>query len=171
MSLFTLLKTEHREVERLLGQIQTMLKAGREDREVIDTFREMSEKLFAHAKAEESVVYSQLRERDETKKFAYEALEEHQIVVNLLAKLQASDVVTDQWRGRFKILMEAVVHHVEEEESTAFPLMRKAFSREELEKMAEDMEIAEVSVKEGALSPAMFSDWSQETQTPPSLQH
>lgn len=171
MSLFSLLKAEHREVERLLGQILTMLKSGKNDREVIGVFREMSEKLFAHAKAEESVVYTMMRAREETRKFAYEALEEHQIVVNLLAKLQTSEIIDDQWRGRFKILMEAVVHHVEEEESTAFAQMRKAFGRDELEKMAGEMEIAETSVREGALSPEMFSDWSHEVQAPPSLHH
>lgn len=163
-TLFNLLKQEHRDVQKLLVQIDANLDHGVPDNEIWGDFDEMSDRLFAHARAEEDVIYSQMREREESKDFAYEAIEEHQVVVNILAKLQAAERIDDRWRGRFKVLKELVETHIKEEESSGFARLRKAFDTNELEQMADDMETAEVSVMESDVHPEMYTDWFKRSQ-------
>jgi hypothetical protein len=71
----------------------------------------------------------------------FEALEEHRAAGDLvLPDLLRTDVSSDQFGGRAKVLKELVEHHADEEEKEMFPrakaLMDKAQLRELGERMA-----------------------------------
>ncbi|HVM00457.1 MAG TPA: hemerythrin domain-containing protein [Egibacteraceae bacterium] len=107
-----LIRADHREFERLFG----LLRDRGEDR--ASRLRELADLLVAHALAEESEVYPKLRlhapeEREEIE----HSVEEHAEGNEALARLQmVSDVTSRQFDQALDELVEAVTHHIEEEE-------------------------------------------------------
>ncbi len=140
MHIFDILKTDHKEFQDLLDSIQAKLDTDEfETQEIRPLFEELSHKLFVHMKAEEAAVYSRMFHDEETKEFANEAQEEHEIIIRLLVKLEKAAEVDDQWLGRFKVLKNAIEHHIEEEETEGFESMRVIFTIDQFEEMGDLM--------------------------------
>ncbi|GAA3888213.1 hypothetical protein GCM10022243_61390 [Saccharothrix violaceirubra] len=81
---------------------------------------ELSALLVAHAEAEESEVYPALKrykkvDDDEVDHGAEEHAEGHQA---LLALLEVGDTASEEWEDKLEELVEALNHHVDEEERT-----------------------------------------------------
>jgi len=141
MDAITMLKDDHRTVERLFkGFERAGERAYVEKRKIVDM---VIEELAKHAAVEEQLFYPVTRQTvPETEDLALESLEEHHIVKWVLSELDGMKPTDERFTAKVTVLMENVRHHVEEEESDLFPQLRKSMKRKELEELAEAMEAA-----------------------------
>ncbi|GLZ33808.1 hypothetical protein Lesp02_59960 [Lentzea sp. NBRC 105346] len=113
-----LIMSDHREVERLFDE----LKNHPEKRPLLTPV--MCSLLVAHSRAEEAEVYPVARqEAGETDEVEH-SQEEHAQAERLLIKLSACDPASPEYDRALEKVVEAVTHHVEEEESTVLPGMK-----------------------------------------------
>lgn len=140
----TLLKEDHRRVEGLFKKYEkTTDRALVTRRDLVD---KIIEELSVHAAIEEQVLYPVAREVSaDLETDTLEALEEHHLVKVTLAELQKLDPENERFHPKVMVLMEAVRHHVEEEEGEMFPALRKAISRSDLASMGEALEGAKTA--------------------------
>ena len=114
-----LIMQDHREVERLFDELKTH---PEQRRLLIPTLTSL---LTAHSRAEEAEVYPVARdEAGEAEEVAH-SQEEHAQAEQLLARLAQTDPEASEFDEVLDDLVEAVTHHVEEEESTVLPGMRE----------------------------------------------
>ncbi len=126
-----LIMADHREVERLFDKM-------REDPEsrpmLLPTVTTL---LIAHSRAEESEVYPAARdEAGETDEVAH-SQEEHAAAEELLVKLKQMDVNSADFDSTLDELIEAILHHVEEEEESVLPGLRTSLSSERLQELGD----------------------------------
>jgi len=113
-----LIMQDHREVERLFAE----LKNHPETRPLLVPV--LSALLTAHSRAEEAEVYPAAKdEAGETHEVAH-SQEEHVEAERILARLAATDCESPDFDTVLTELVDAVTHHVEEEESTVLPGMK-----------------------------------------------
>lgn len=142
MNALTLLKQDHGNVEELFQRFEV---AKADDTDELARVRDLVlTHLSRHAAVEEQVFYPAIRERlgDETAATVLEGLEEHHLVKLALTELEKLAPTHERFRAKFTVLIENVRHHVEDEENDMFPLVRDAFTVEELNTMGETMENA-----------------------------
>jgi hemerythrin superfamily protein len=114
-----LIMQDHREVERLFDELKT----HPEKRPLL--IPTLTSLLTAHSRAEEAEVYPVARdEAGEAEEVAH-SQEEHAEAEQLLARLAKTDPQSPQFDEVLTEVVEAVTHHVEEEESTVLPGMRQ----------------------------------------------
>ncbi len=109
-----LILADHRRFEELFRDLRDRTS----DRTAL--LGDLAELLVAHAEAEESKVYSALKrykavDSDEVDHGAEEHAEGHQA---LLALMEISDTESEDWEDKLEELVEALNHHVDEEERT-----------------------------------------------------
>jgi hemerythrin-like domain-containing protein len=139
MNALTLLKQDHGNVEELFHRFET---AKPEDVEELSRVRDLViEQLSRHAVIEEQVFYPAIRTRlgDEHAFTVLEGLEEHHAAKMMLSELEKLAPTHERFRAKFTVIIENVRHHVQEEEDDMFPLVRDAFTVEELNEMGEQM--------------------------------
>lgn len=137
MDIYEALKKDHEEVKALLDELVS-LRNDDEYRFVL--IEEIRNHLIPHSRAEESVFYNTLRAVNADKKIVFHGFQEHLEAETLLRTLQVMDKVNLEWKGTAEKLRDAVLHHVEEEESEIFAEARAAFTKEEAEAMCEAFE-------------------------------
>ncbi len=121
---------DHREVERLFQE----LKSAPDKRPLL--VPTLTSLLVAHSRAEEAEVYPVARdEAGESEEVAH-SQEEHAQAERLLAELLDCDYDSPQYDAKLREVVEAVTHHVEEEESTVLPGMRERLSHTARMKLA-----------------------------------
>jgi hemerythrin superfamily protein len=141
MDAITLLKNDHKTVERLFKQFEkTKESPPKARKKLVD---QMIKELSVHAAIEEQVFYPAVREDvPDTEDTVLEGLEEHHIVKWTLSELKDMDPEHERFEPKVTVLMESVRHHVEEEESELFPEVRKALGRKRLGQIGESLELA-----------------------------
>ncbi|HKY13662.1 MAG TPA: hemerythrin domain-containing protein [Microthrixaceae bacterium] len=141
MDAITLLKDDHRKVEELFRRFE---KAGdrahADKRKVVDR---IIEELSRHAAIEEQLFYPVSRATvDGVDDTVLESTEEHHIVKWLLSELEDLDPTDERFDAKVTVLIEAVRHHVKEEEKEFFPKVRDQLTRASLTDLGEAMEKA-----------------------------
>lgn len=124
--IFDLLKRDHDEVSELLHELES---AG--SRKAQELLGEITRKITAHSRAEESVFYGHLLHNERTRAKILEALEEHKLVDTLLLELDRLQTKDEKFKAKVGVLRDNVGHHVDEEEGELFPLARQIISEEE----------------------------------------
>ncbi len=144
MDPITLLKSDHHTVETLFKQFeQAGERAHVQKRKIVDR---IIEELSVHTAIEEQVFYPVARAAvTEIEDIALESLEEHHIVKWLLSELVDMDPMHERFTAKVTVLMENVRHHVEEEESNFFPMVRAQLGRNELADLGETLANAKKS--------------------------
>ncbi|WP_268257224.1 hemerythrin domain-containing protein [Streptomyces zaomyceticus] len=105
---------DHRTMEELFRRMRSV------EADRAAALKEFSALLVAHGEAEEAEVYGALKRfRDIDNEEVEHGTEEHaEGNEALLALLEVEDVGSDAWDSRLEDLVEAVSHHVDEEERT-----------------------------------------------------
>ncbi len=139
MDAITLLKNDHKTVEKLFKQFE---KSGAgafvAKRDLVDR---MIKELSVHAVIEEQVFYPAIREQvSDANDMVLEALEEHHVAKQTLAELERMAPDHERFTAKVTVLIEAIRHHVEEEEGELFPEVRKAMGRKRLGEIGDQME-------------------------------
>lgn len=141
MNAIELLKADHDKVRGLFEQLTNTTKRAEKTRtELLEKIRL---ELDVHTQVEEEIFYPAFKEavgesKDEA--MVFEALEEHRAAGELvLPDLLETDVTSDRFTGRAKVLKELVEHHAQEEEKEMFKVARERLSREQLEELGTQM--------------------------------
>ena len=145
MDAITLLKDDHKTVEKLFKELE---KAGgrafKTKRKLAD---QVIEELTTHAYIEETVFYPAARKAvPDTAGHVLESIEEHHVVVWMLSELAGMDPADERFTAKVTVLIENVEHHIEEEEQEWFPKVREALGRKQLAEIGERL----VAAKEKA---------------------
>jgi hemerythrin superfamily protein len=136
MDAITMLKTDHKTVEKLFKQYE---KAGdrafAKKRQLVDR---IIEELSMHAAIEEQLFYPVARATvPGTEDIALESLEEHHIIKWVLSELETMAPEDERFEPKVTVLIENVRHHVQEEEDDFFPKVRDELGRAALNDLAE----------------------------------
>jgi hemerythrin-like domain-containing protein len=158
MNAIDLLVEDHKKLKALLEELAaTGSRAEKGRTELLDR---ICLEFEVHAAIEEEILYPafhQAKQTAEDEKLFFEALEEHRAVKELvLPDLQDTDVTSDQFGGRAKVLKDLILHHAEEEEKELFPRARKLLGKEQLETLGGEMEArkSELTIDLSAIAPA-----------------
>ncbi|GAB2614719.1 hemerythrin domain-containing protein [Kribbella endophytica] len=126
-----LIMQDHREVERLFDELKDNPEKRPNLVPVLTTL------LSAHSRAEESAVYpAAAKEADEADDVAH-SQQEHVEADQLLEKLGKTDPTSAAFDKVLQNLVDAVTHHVEEEETKVLPGMRKNLTDERRAQLGE----------------------------------
>jgi hemerythrin superfamily protein len=117
-----LIMRDHREMERMFEQLKTDPDSRAGLVPVLTTL------LAAHSRAEESEVYPAARQEADEADVVAHSQEEHLLADRLMAELAETDPGTAAFDSKLTELIDAVSHHVEEEEKTVLPGMRANLS-------------------------------------------
>lgn len=138
MSLFDLLKKDHKNVKDLFKKIQEDGEMEREAKE--DLFSRIEKELEIHMGGEESFFYPPLKESEEAHEKVLEAYEEHNVAKTVLGETADLDKEDDRWKAKIKVLSELVEHHVEEEEGELFKIAKKVLAKERVQEIARQIQ-------------------------------
>lgn len=133
-----LLKNDHREVNEMFDKVEDLGERAGVQRAKLG--EQICKALELHSTFEQSVLYPQIRERaedHEEREQILEALEEHGVVDRLVAELKGMDAKDERYEAKLMVLIEAVRHHVKEEERELFPTAKELLEKEELDEMGE----------------------------------
>jgi hemerythrin superfamily protein len=139
MDALELLKQDHQKVKELFKQGQQM----EDKKQQKQIFKEIKSELETHARIEETIFYPAMEEHDELKDMVLESLEEHRQMKTVLRELGKLSASSERFKPKFKVLMDDVKHHAEEEEEgKMFPKIRKLIKGDELAQLGEELEAA-----------------------------
>jgi iron-sulfur cluster repair protein YtfE (RIC family) len=145
MDAFALLKADHEKVAGILETIDQTTERAEKSR--AELFARLKAELDLHAAIEEEILYPALEEANETRDIALEAYEEHRLVKQLLGELEAEPKTTEEWTAKFTVLKENIEHHVEEEEGEMFKKARQVLSKDEIESLGDQLQLAKQQEK------------------------
>lgn len=176
MNAIELLKADHKKMRGLLTELtDTTTRAEKTRTQLLATIRL---ELEAHAMIEEEIFYPAFQaagEKSDDQAMYFEALEEHRAAGELvLPDLLETDVTSEKFSGRAKVLKELIEHHAGEEEEEMFPRARELLSKEELDDLGARMDQRKQELLEAG--PAMMEKMKlernrqQSEPRPPSLQ-
>jgi len=148
MNAFELLKQDHEKVSGIFEQIEETTERAVKTRE--ELYGRLRMELDIHSEIEEEVFYPSIEELDETRALTLEAYEEHNVVKQLLDELDALPVDDETWTAKLKVLHENVDHHVEEEETELFPLVRQVLTKEAIDELGVRLQAAKQTHKRAA---------------------
>ncbi len=121
-----LLKEDHKKVKGLFKEFQSAKSENVKER-IAD---EVDLELRVHSMIEEEILYPAMRDVDSD--IVAESFEEHGVVEELLNELATMELSDDQFDAKFKVMLENVEHHIEEEETNMFPQASKLPNYEEI---------------------------------------
>ena len=142
MDAIELLKSDHKKVRALLFELEdTTSRAIKTRAELLPKIKQQIE---VHSAIEEEIFYPAFlaaAKTEDDRRMIPEALEEHKAAGNLvLQDLLDSDVDSDEFGGRAKVLKELIDHHAGEEEKEMFPRARELLSQQELTALGKRMD-------------------------------
>jgi hemerythrin superfamily protein len=128
MDAITLLKNDHRRIEKLFTRFErTGERARKTRRRIVD---QVAADLTTHTTLEEHVFYPLVRQSVADSDYVIlEAREEHHVVKLLLNELAEISPSDERFAPKVAVLIQAVREHVEREEREIFPRMRKSVGR------------------------------------------
>lgn len=143
MTIYEFLKKDHREVSKLFKKAK---KAYASDpQEAFKIFEDIKKELLAHAKAEETVFYTPLKDAtqeeniDSTEDVTLEGYEEHHMIALLIKELSMLSCFDEAWGAKLNVLSEMVDHHVKEEETDIFKKARAVFTWQQARDICKEM--------------------------------
>lgn len=141
MSIRDLIRMDHTKVNTLFMQIQ----ATEDPQKLQEYFGQIYKDLSAHSEAEEQIVYPAVRSYyPDTQDLYNEQAEMKQ----MLEQIRSLNPSAPNFKDNIKRLMDAVMHHVRQEENEMFAKIRDNFSDEQQKQMATEFKTAKSKVQE-----------------------
>jgi hemerythrin superfamily protein len=134
-----LIHSDHEEVSALFEQALNDETPSAQRRKAT---AQILQALTVHAEMEEQLFYPALRKAGgrEDRDMVLEAYEEHGVVKDLIAKIEAIQGRDETLKAKLTVLKELVQHHVKEEESEIFGEARKRLGDDRLQALGEEMQ-------------------------------
>ena len=132
------LKEDHQQIKRLFtdfknaGDRAYQLKA-----QLVESITEL---LTVHTYLENEIMYPRVRELvPALEDDILESYEEHHVADLLLLELGALSPEDERFTAKTTVLIESVLHHIEEEEQEWFPVVRESLGRRQLQEIGAEM--------------------------------
>jgi hemerythrin superfamily protein len=149
MDAIALLQHDHEEVEQLFRQFEKLTERAHKSKQkiVMKVIRELAihsaiEEMLFYPAVRTAAMKATVRTLKEAEDTVLESLEEHHVVKWTLTELEKMKPEDERYDAKFKVLMESVRHHVEEEEDELFPKARRLLGAEMMAELGERMERA-----------------------------
>lgn len=136
-NIITIIKEDHKPLKE---GIQILISDSAKPSQKKSALKKFLIDLKLHAKTEEASLYDNVVDLKEVHESVLEGFEEHAVADMLADELEGSGFesdFTDELQAKAKVLGELVKHHIEEEETEMFPLLKKAANEETLERLGE----------------------------------
>ena len=141
MNIQELIRMDHTKVNTLFGEIQST----DDPQKIQEFFGQIYKDLSAHSEAEEQIVYPAVRPYySDTQELYQEQAEMKQ----MLEQIKALNPSSPNFKEHIKQLMDAVMHHVRQEESEMFAKINDNFSEEQQEQMATEFKTVKAQFME-----------------------
>ena len=141
MDAIELLKTDHAKVRRLLTDLEETTSRATKTR--AELLPKIKQELEIHAAIEEEIFYPAFQKaakNEEDRRMVFEALAEHKAAGDVtLQDLAGTDINSDEFGGKAKVLKELIEHHAKEEEKEMFPRARELLGADALQSLGEQM--------------------------------
>lgn len=141
MNAIELLKADHEKVRGLFEELTST--TSRAEKTRVQLLEKIRLELDVHTTIEEEIFYPAFRqaaEESDDKEMIFEALEEHRAAGELvMPDLLETEVTSEKFGGRAKVLKELVEHHADEEEKEMFKRARQLFDKAQLEELGAQM--------------------------------
>lgn len=138
MDVITLLKADHKTVEKLFKEFEKTTDRAKTTRAKL--VAQIIEELSIHAAVEEQVLYPAVRQLVPSQEdMALESMEEHHVVKWILSELDGRSPDDERFLAKVTVLIEQVRHHVKEEEQDLFPAVRAAIGHKVLNEIGDAM--------------------------------
>jgi len=138
MNALAVLKQDHQRVKDLFQEVSK----GSDPNRRKELFDKIDTELEIHSHIEETIFYPILEQHEELSDMVAEAREEHQEAKSMLEELEDLGSDSDDFGSKLQGLMEAVEHHVQDEEGQMFPKVREVFDESQLEQLGQKLESA-----------------------------
>ena len=134
-----MLKDDHEKVKALFEQYEAAGQRAHQKKQGLA--EEVFAELAVHTTLEEELFYPAMKRQadQDGKDLVTEAVEEHHVVTTLMDELRGLDPKDERYDAKFKVLMENVEHHIEEEEGAMFPEAEEILG-ERLERLGTQMQ-------------------------------
>jgi hemerythrin superfamily protein len=134
-----MLRHDHEKVKALFQQYEAAGHRAYQKKQGIA--EEVFAALAVHTTLEEELFYPAMKRKTDQdgKDLVAEAVEEHHVVTTLMDELKGLDPTDERYDAKFKVLMENVEHHIEEEEGEMFP-EAEAVLGDRLERIGQQMQ-------------------------------
>lgn len=153
MDAIRLIKQDHRRVESLFEQFETLI--GLPGQARTGLIEEICDELMVHTTVEEQVLYPEARRVMEGETVDH-AEQEHQQADELIKRVRACDPAGTEIEQAMLELKQTVMHHVQEEEHDFLPRMEEACGEAALEGLGVQIE-AHKQQLEGAQTPVQHA--------------
>ena len=149
MDAIALLQRDHKEVEQLFKEFEKLTERAHKSKEKI--VNKVIRELAIHSAVEEMLFYpavrtaalkATVRSLKEAGETVLESLEEHHVVKWTLSELEKMSSEDERYDAKFKVLMESVRHHIEEEQDELFPKASRLLGEDMLDELGERIEKA-----------------------------
>lgn len=133
-----MLKADHQKVQDLFQQYLTATDTATKQEIATQVFIELE----THSQLEEMVFYPAFEEEtdDEGEELIEEARQDHEEVKQMIAELRGHDIDAE-FEPKFRMLMESVQQHIQEEEGEMFPEAQDILAEQNDELVEEMQEI------------------------------
>jgi len=138
------LEKDHEE-QRKLGQKLKEAK-GAEEREKLR--QQFHEALLPHVEGEEASIFDYMQDAGgKAREEAMKAVQEHHVAELVLKELMSLSLEREVFSAKAYVLDELNRHHMEEEETTHFPMLEEMASKEKIDQLFEQYKKAEEAAK------------------------
>jgi hemerythrin superfamily protein len=134
MDVLKLLKDDHDEVKSVFKKIEQA-----QDAEANRLWERLRSMLTVHEELEETLFYPRLKQEKTTEDLILESYQEHHVMDVLIGEISQFEPSDEQWHPKVKVLQENTEHHIEEEEGSLFPKVRKIWDTARREEIGRDM--------------------------------
>lgn len=141
MSIRDLIRMDHTKVNTLFMQVEQT----EDPQKLQEYFGQIYKDLTAHSIAEEQIVYPAVRSYYSETQDLYNEQDE---MKKMLEQIKATSPASSDFKPMVKQLMQAVMHHVRQEENDMFPKLRDNFSDEQQKQMATQFKTAKSKVQD-----------------------
>jgi hemerythrin-like domain-containing protein len=148
-----LLKQDHKEIKKVFRDFQNAGEnATKRKGELVS---KMIELLTVHTYIENEVMYPEVRKLlPDLEDDVLESYEEHHVADVLVMELAAMSADAERFAAKTTVLIESVLHHIEEEEDEWFPQVREQLGRKQLAEIGARLQAAKIKAPRSPAQPS-----------------
>jgi hemerythrin-like domain-containing protein len=135
MDVLKFLEDEHDEVKEVFKKLEQA-----EGASATRLWNQLKSMLTLHEELEETYFYPQLKEEKKTEDLVLESYEEHHVMDVLIEEISQLEPSAENWQAKIKVLQENTEHHIDEEEGSLFPKVRKIWDTRKREEVGRQMQ-------------------------------
>jgi len=151
--IYDLLTKDHRDLEPLLDR---MVQTSEANEDTSKLLTQISSMLVPHSRAEEETFYNAIRATDPDTKLPLHGYKEHAEAEGMLRTLQGASMIGVEWTTKARALREALLHHIQEEETEIFTRARQLFTDQEARDLAKAFQDVKGEVMQQSAAGNMF---------------